>query len=113
MQFTITETATMPLEHPLTQALHPRFTPQEAVVLNMIVSSAPGYITHDQIARKIHQTMRPTFWGGATRNSIQITICTLRAKLGEPKWKPRHLISVYEIKPNGTRGKIVGYTWRS
>jgi hypothetical protein len=114
VQETATNTQTAPLTHPLTTAVYPRFTPQEAIVLNLIVSASPGYISHQEIIRKLNQILQPTgHWDGPTRNSVQIAVCNIRAKLGERKWRPIHLLTVYEMKPNGSRGQINGYTWKA
>jgi hypothetical protein len=108
----ITETATMPQEHPLMTAVFPRFTPQEAIILNMIVSASPYAVSTEEIRRKIIQTMQPGPWGDPTRNAIQIMICNIRAKIGERKWHQTRLISVYADSVGRGRGKLVGYRWR-
>ena len=113
MQITVHETPTASVGHPLTSPVFPRFTAQQALILNIVASANPGYVTIDDILRKLHQTMRlHPGWFGPTRKSLGVQVASIRAKLGERQWQPSRLISVYEITPRGTRGELIGYAWK-
>jgi len=111
MQATMTETA-ITQAHPLTQPVYPRFTPQEAMILNIVVGEFPRPIEEDELLRRLSKILPPTRWGTRTRNGLRISICMIRAKLGERKQHPSRLMSVYTLNPNGSRGMLAGYVWR-
>ena len=100
-------------QHPLTLPVFPRFTMQEAVILNLIANAYPDYLPEEEILRQLKKMADGhSLWWGPTRTSLQVSICLIRAKLGEKKRFPKRLISVYEIQANGKRGKLLGYAWK-
>jgi len=100
------------LAHPLTSPVFPRFTPQEALVLNLIASAHPQPIPRDEILRRLRYAGLRSHWGGPTLQSLQVAIVSIRAKLGERKNHASRLISVYSMTERGTRGSLIGYAWK-
>jgi hypothetical protein len=112
MQVQMTDTPAPPA-HPLISPVFPRFTPHEAMILNLVASTYPGYITIDELIRKLRQILVPrSDWNGPSRGSIQVAAAMIRAKLGERKWQAVRFISIFEMKPNGRRGRLQGYAWK-
>ena len=107
------ETATIQPAHPLMTPVFPRFTPQEAMILNIVASAYPNYVTLDDILRELRRTMMPhAGWFGPTRQSLLVQIGNIRAKIGEKKREPRRLITVYGFHGNIGRPQIEGYAWK-
>jgi len=99
--------------HPLMKPVFPRFTPVEAVILNLIASNSPNPVMLDAIVRKLRSSIVPNpAWGGPTKDSVRTAIGSIRAKLGERRNHPSRLLSVYELTPRGTRGLLAGYAWK-
>lgn len=95
--------------HPLMTPVFPRFTAQEVLILNLIVNAYPGHISIREILRHLDQTMA---YSEATPLSIKVAVCSIRAKLGEKKWKPSRLIAIFDLSETGRRGRMIGYAWR-
>lgn len=106
------ETATTVQEHPLTSAVYPRFTPQEAMILNILASASPNPVSVSQILQTLQRVLAPSAWGGATRDSLKTAVTGIRAKLGEKKYHAKRLVTVYEMSPSGTRTRLIGYVWK-
>lgn len=100
-------------QHPLLTPVFPRFTPQEILILNYIVSGYPHPVETEDILRYLERSLlgHPV-WGGPSRSSLQVAIASIRAKLGEKKWKPSRLTGVFSLKANGSRDRLIGYAWR-
>ena len=110
------ETATNTSEnpaHPLMTPVFPRFTPQEAMILNIVASAYPNFVTADNILSQLKKTMvgHPG-WFGPTRQSLLVQIGNIRAKIGEQKRKPKRLITIYNLTGKQGRPQIEGWAWR-
>ena len=107
------ETTTEQPQHPLTLPVFPRFTMQEAVILNLIANAYPDHVSEQEILRRLKQMLSGhAMWWGPSQSSLRFSVCSIRAKLGEKKWHPQRLVTVYEIQESGRRGALLGYAWK-
>ena len=88
----------------------PRFTQIEALILNLLHNSHPKIVTIPEIARYI----KPMCYVEPTDNTVSAHIVNLRAKIGEPKWEPRQIVSIWRKYKNAqgyVRLHRIGYRW--
>lgn len=80
----------------------PRFTTSEAVVLNALVNAAPDTLTISTLREKV-SPFSPYL---PTRASIFRLVGSLRAKLGEKRYRPSQIVSV-----KNDDHQIIGFRW--
>lgn len=88
----------------------PRFTPIEALILNLLVNRHPDWVPFQEIRRYIS----PFTWGSGSDDNIRLHITSLRAKLGERLRDPRQIVSIkrrYKNRYGELRLWHVGYRW--
>ena len=88
----------------------PRFTPAEALLLNLLVNSHPNVVTYAEIIRYI----TPVCYVQPRESTVGQHLTNLRAKLGEPKWQPRQIVTVYRYYRSavGRQGwHAIGVRW--
>lgn len=99
--------------HPLMTPVFPRFTPQEVMILNVIVANYPDPVRIDDVIAYLRRNLAESAWGGPTRDSVIVAMTQIRAKLGEKKNHPSRLISVYRANDGHHQGRrLLGYAWR-
>jgi hypothetical protein len=83
------------------------------VILNLIANAYPEYAEEEAILRQLNKMLAgQSYWWNPSRVSLQVAVSTIRSKLGEKKYQPKRLISVYETQASGKRGKLLGYAWK-
>jgi DNA-binding response OmpR family regulator len=99
-------------QHPLLVDRHndiplykrPRFTPTEILVLNALVNNAPYPITTTALVRVLRQLNTGFI---PTEGTIRSAIRTIRAKLGEERYKPVRIGTLYHcVGPDRETGYI-------
>src|SRR5262245_63570156 len=86
----------------------PRFTQIEALILNLLHNQHPRIVTVSEIQRYI----APMCYITPTDQTVTAHIVNLRAKLGEPKWQPKQIVSIWRLYKNAqgyTRLHRIGY----